>query len=85
VIRAWIALGSNLDDPRQQVLRGMDAIAQVPHTKVLQRSHLYRTPPWGVLDQADFVNAEVGVETALATSELLAVVIAIADLAGRVL
>jgi 2-amino-4-hydroxy-6-hydroxymethyldihydropteridine diphosphokinase len=84
VIRAWIALGSNLDDPRQQVLRGMDAIAQLPHTKVLQRSHLYRTPPWGVLDQADFVNAAVGVETALAPAELLAGLLAIEDRAGRV-
>lgn len=82
--RAWIALGSNLDDPRQQVLRGMDAIAQLPHTQLLRRSHLYRTPPWGVLDQADFVNAAVGVETALAPAELLAGLLAIEDRAGRV-
>lgn len=82
--RAWIALGSNLDDPRRQVLCGMDAIAQLPHTRLLQRSHLYRTPPWGLLDQPSFVNAAVSVETALTPPELLAALLAIENRAGRV-
>ncbi|MEO7071790.1 MAG: 2-amino-4-hydroxy-6-hydroxymethyldihydropteridine diphosphokinase [Rhodanobacter sp.] len=81
---AWIALGSNLHDPRRQVLRGMDAIARLPNTRVLRRSHLYRTPPWGVLDQPAFINAAVSVETTLAPADLLAALLAIENLAGRV-
>ncbi len=81
---AYIALGSNLDDPRRQVLDGMDAIAQLPRTQLLQRSLLYRTPPWGVVEQPPFVNAAVMVDTELSPPELLAALLGIEQRAGRV-
>jgi hypothetical protein len=59
VTLAYVALGSNLGDSRQQVLDAMDALAALPDTRLLQRSHLYLTPPWGVLEQPPFVNAAV--------------------------
>ena len=81
---AYIALGSNLDDPQQQVLDAMDKLASLPDTRVLQRSRLYRTPPWGVLEQPPFVNAAVQVDTALSPYALLDALLDIEWHAGRV-
>jgi len=69
VSRAYVALGSNAGDPVLNVGRGFDALAAIGH--VLQRSSLYRTPPWGKTDQPDFVNAVALVETTLAPRALL--------------
>ena len=82
--RAFIALGSNLGDPRQQVLDAMDALQRLPDSRVLQRSRLYRTPPWGVLDQPDFINAVVAIDTGLSPHALLDALHAIEQQAGRV-
>ena len=81
---AYIALGSNLDDPRRQVLNAVEEIARLPRTRLLQRSSLYRTPPWGVLEQPFFINAAVQVDTTLAPLDLLAALLAIEQRAGRV-
>jgi 2-amino-4-hydroxy-6-hydroxymethyldihydropteridine diphosphokinase len=37
---AYVALGSNLGEPRQQVLDAFIALADLPGTRVLQRSPL---------------------------------------------
>jgi 2-amino-4-hydroxy-6-hydroxymethyldihydropteridine diphosphokinase len=84
VTQAYIALGSNLGDARGHVLGALDAIARLPGVRVLARSPLYLTPPWGVLAQPPFVNAVVHVDTALAPQELLDVLLAIERAAGRV-
>ena len=81
---AFIALGSNLGDARAQVLSAFDALASLPGTQLLARSHLYLTPPWGVLDQPPFVNAVALVDTTLAPRELLNALLAIERAAGRV-
>lgn len=81
---AYVALGSNLGDPRQQVLDAMDALANLPDTRLLQRSRLYRTPPWGVREQPPFINAAVELDTALSPHALLDALLAIEQRAGRV-
>lgn len=81
---AWVALGSNLSDPRSQVERGFEALAALPQTRLGARSRLYRTRPWGVVDQPDFVNAAARLETTLAPRELLDALLAVEARAGRV-
>ena len=81
---AYVALGSNLGDPRQRLLDAMDALAGLPNTCLLQRSHLYRTPPWGVLEQPPFINAVVQLDTALSPHALLDALLGIEQDAGRV-
>lgn len=80
---AYVALGSNLGDPRQQVLDAMEALAKLPDTRLLKRSHLYRTPPWGVLEQPPFINAAVQLDTTLSPHGLLDALIGIEQTAGR--
>jgi 2-amino-4-hydroxy-6-hydroxymethyldihydropteridine diphosphokinase len=84
VTLAYVALGSNLGNPRQQLLDAMDALAKLPDTRLLQRSPLYRTPPWGVLEQPPFINAAVELDTALSPHALLEALLAIEQCAGRV-
>ena len=81
---AYVALGSNLGDPRQQVLDAIAALAGLPETRLLRRSALYRTPPWGVLQQPPFVNAVVELDTGLSPRALLQALLSIEQQAGRV-
>lgn len=68
---AFVGLGSNLDDPQGQVLRALQALDGLPHTRVLARSSLYRSAPVGYLEQPDFINAVAQLETALSPRALL--------------
>jgi 2-amino-4-hydroxy-6-hydroxymethyldihydropteridine diphosphokinase len=81
---AYVALGSNGGDPQQQILGAMSALASLPGTRLRQRSSLYRTPPWGVIEQPPFVNAAVQLDTDLSPHELLDALLAIEVSAGRV-
>ena len=80
---AYVALGSNQGDPQLQVLHAMQALAATPGLRLLQRSALYRTPPWGVLQQPPFVNAAVQLDSALSPHTLLDALLAIERRAGR--
>ena len=81
--RAFVALGSNLDDTRSQVVRGFDALAKLPNTKLNSRSRLYRSAPWGITEQPEFINAVAELETGLEPREVLDALLAIERAAGR--
>ena len=70
LMRAAVGIGSNVGDAVANVRRAFDRLTEVG--AVVVRSRLYRTPPWGVVDQAPFVNAAALVETALDPRALLA-------------
>jgi 2-amino-4-hydroxy-6-hydroxymethyldihydropteridine diphosphokinase len=62
---AYVALGSNLDDPRRQVERAFGELAGLADTRLVLRSGLWRSAPMGPQDQPDFVNAVAGLLTQL--------------------
>lgn len=69
--RAYLGLGGNIGEPDKAMasaLRLLDADAGV---RVGRVSSLYRTPPWGVVDQPDFLNAAAEIVTRLAPGGLL--------------
>ncbi len=82
--RALVGLGSNLDDPVQQVVRALDALAARPDLRLLRRSRLYRSMPWGRTDQPAFINAVAEIETALAPQALLQTLLDIERGLGRI-
>ena len=82
-IPAYIGVGSNLADPRQQVLTACDRLGELAGTRVLLRSPLYRSRPLGPIAQPDFVNAVVAVLTQLPSDELLAALRALEIGLGR--
>jgi 2-amino-4-hydroxy-6-hydroxymethyldihydropteridine diphosphokinase len=81
---AYIGLGSNLDDPRRQVLTALGSLAAIPGCRLLARSALYATSPVGPVDQPDFVNAAAGLATRLAPHDQLAELQRIERAQGRV-
>jgi 2-amino-4-hydroxy-6-hydroxymethyldihydropteridine diphosphokinase len=83
-ITAFIALGSNLENPVAQVQAGLRALAGLPQTRLTGASSLYRNPAVGVRDQPDFVNAVASIETRLAPRALLEALLAIEREHGRV-
>ena len=69
-IPAYIGLGSNLQDPPRQVRRALEALADLPSTRLVLRSSLYGSKPFGPVVQADFCNAVAGLLTRLAAADL---------------
>ena len=68
---AYIAIGSNLASPLEQVNAALKALGDIPERHILAVSSIYRTPPLGPQDQPDYLNAAVALETSLAPEELL--------------
>lgn len=80
---AYIGLGSNLAEPRAQVERALAALAALPDSRLLRRSPLYASAPWGVVDQPEFVNAVAAIETHLPAPALLQALLTIERAFGR--
>jgi 2-amino-4-hydroxy-6-hydroxymethyldihydropteridine diphosphokinase len=80
---AYVALGSNLDDPPVQLERAFAALATLPDTRLVLRSQKYRSPPLGPAGQPDFVNAVAALLTMLAPHALLAELKALESILGR--
>jgi 2-amino-4-hydroxy-6-hydroxymethyldihydropteridine diphosphokinase len=68
---AYVGVGSNLQEPRAQVVRALEALARLPTTRLVARSPLYHTPPFGEVVQPAFVNAVAGLMTQLTPEEML--------------
>jgi 2-amino-4-hydroxy-6-hydroxymethyldihydropteridine diphosphokinase len=69
---ALIGLGGNVGDVRATLSAAIDMVCDGREVRLVARSSDYRTPPWGVTDQAPFVNACIAVDTRLAPQQLLA-------------
>ncbi|MGK0441663.1 MAG: 2-amino-4-hydroxy-6-hydroxymethyldihydropteridine diphosphokinase [Pseudohongiellaceae bacterium] len=67
----YIGLGSNLQNPQQQVTEAVQEIAQIPQTTLLNQSHWYQSTAVGPGTQDDYVNGAVKIETQLRALELL--------------
>lgn len=68
---AYVGLGSNLDEPEQQVRGGLRELDQLPGTRLVRQSSLYQSPPLGPPGQPDFVNAVAMLATSLEAHSLL--------------
>jgi 2-amino-4-hydroxy-6-hydroxymethyldihydropteridine diphosphokinase len=83
-VRAWIGLGGNREDSRALFGEALERLAAIPGVELLRRSAIYRSPPWGVREQPDFVNAVAELEAALEPAELLEHLLKIEQGLGRV-
>ncbi|MFH7927544.1 2-amino-4-hydroxy-6-hydroxymethyldihydropteridine diphosphokinase [Enterobacter roggenkampii] len=68
---AYIAIGSNLASPLEQVNAAVQALGEIPQSRTVAVSSFYRTPPLGPQDQPDYLNAAVAIETDLDAETLL--------------
>lgn len=71
MIKCYIGIGSNLDNPIEQVKTAIKELQQLSQSEFLSASSLYLNPPMGPQDQPDFVNAVATINTKLSPLELL--------------
>lgn len=83
-VRSYIGLGGNQGDSMTLFLSAIRALGTLPQTCVVGVSPLYKTPPMGPADQAEYHNAVVMLETELQPLELLDGLQAIEQEHGRV-
>jgi 2-amino-4-hydroxy-6-hydroxymethyldihydropteridine diphosphokinase len=82
-IRAYIGLGSNLDDPQSQLRRAIEALRHIPESRLTAISRIYRSKPMGPSDQPDYLNAVAMFDTCLEPLVLLDALQAIEQVQGR--
>ena len=81
---AYVALGANLDDPAATVRAAFAALANLPDSRIVHCSSLYRTAPVGIADQPEFINGVAALDTSLAPEELLHLLLKTETAFGRV-
>jgi len=80
---AYVGLGSNLQGPARQLENTFDLLNAIPKTRLIRRSSLYRSAPFGGIEQPDFVNAVAALLTQLSAMDLLKELQRIESLRGR--
>ncbi len=68
---AFVALGSNLSHPISIIQQAIKRISMQPNIELKASSSMYKTAPVGYLDQDDFINAVIQIETSLNALDLL--------------
>jgi 2-amino-4-hydroxy-6-hydroxymethyldihydropteridine diphosphokinase len=84
MIRSFVGLGANLEDPRAQIDRALELLAAEEGIEVVAVSALRETDPVGYEDQPRFLNGAAELRTSLAPRELLERLLAIERSLGRV-
>lgn len=63
--KVLIGLGGNIGDPLSSMRAALQALDKHPQNRVTKVSSIWRTPPWGVTEQPDFLNACAAISTTL--------------------
>ena len=69
--QAWLGLGGNLGDVEAAMKQGLQFIGDRSDTDISEVSSIYKTPPWGVLNQPWFLNCCAQIQTELNPEQLL--------------
>ncbi|SUB33589.1 2-amino-4-hydroxy-6-hydroxymethyldihydropteridinepyrophosphokinase [[Pasteurella] mairii] len=80
----YIALGSNLNQPKTQLDTALKALDRLPNSQLMAISSFYQSKPLGPQDQPDYVNAVVCLRTELKPLALLDALQQIEKEQGRV-
>jgi len=81
---AYIGIGSNLNNPKQQVTTAFEELGLIKNTRLIDQSSLYSSSPLGPTDQPDYINAVAWIETDLSASELLLELQSLENRHGRI-
>jgi 2-amino-4-hydroxy-6-hydroxymethyldihydropteridine diphosphokinase len=81
---ALIGIGSNVGDKAANIARAIDLLCADGAVRLVGQSRLYRSAPWGILEQDWFVNGAAAVATDVTPHGLLQRCLAVEDAMGRV-
>jgi len=82
-VDVFLGLGSNLDNPVQQIKTAIESLRKLPNSHWQSASALYRSAPMGPQDQPDYINAVAWLTTELDAFQLLAQTMQIEQQQGR--
>ena len=80
---AALGLGGNIGDVAAAFVEALALLGSASGMDLTALSSVYRTPPWGKLDQPDFLNMATLVETTLAARALLTLCLDVERRLGR--
>jgi len=80
--KIFLLLGSNLGALEENLINALRYL-ESHNINVVKKSRIYRTKPWGVTDQPDFLNMAVEIECDYRPEELLNILKKIESLMGR--
>ena len=81
-VLAYVGLGANLGPATQVVTHALQSLNDLPRTRVLRRSSLYRSAPFEA-SGPDFINAVAALQTSLSAPDLLVALQSLENAAGR--
>ena len=82
--KAVLGLGTNMGDRLENLENALKSLELLPKTKLIKKSAVYETEPWGYTEQARFLNCACLIETELSPSALLGACLGIEAALGRV-
>ena len=82
--RVYLGLGSNLDAPLENLRSARKTISNEPRIREIAFSSFYQSPPMAGMNQPDYINAVMAIETDLPALELLATMQKIENEHGRI-
>ncbi len=82
-VTAYLGLGANLGEREIQLARATHLLAESSAVQISRSSSIYQTTPWGYLEQPDFLNSVLEIETTLEPVPLLELTQSIERLIGR--
>jgi 2-amino-4-hydroxy-6-hydroxymethyldihydropteridine diphosphokinase len=83
IVEATLGFGGNLGDPVAAFAAALSRLRAHAAVEVKAVSSVWRTAPWGKLDQPEFRNMAVLIETTLPAEDLLSLCLAIERESGR--
>jgi len=82
--KIFIGIGSNLIDPKKQVVDAIKKINSIDGINLISQSSLYETAPVGILNQPNFINAVIEVSFNGNPYKLLTYLLEVETIFGRV-
>lgn len=81
--KAYIGLGSNMGDKEKYLIEAINKISEEENIELIKKSSFIKTKPWGYLEQEDFLNAVIEIETTLEAEELMELLLEVEEQLDR--
>lgn len=83
-MKAVLGIGTNIGNRLENIENVYSSLSLLPNTKIIKKSSVYETEPWGYEQQDRFLNCAVLIETELSPNALLGACLGIEAALGRV-
>ena len=79
-----LGLGTNIGDRLRNLNDALESLVRLPNTRIINKSFIYETEPYGYKAQDDFLNMAVEIETDFSPETILGAALGIEAALGRV-